>query len=174
MKPVARAINVIKIFYWKNSLERSQKRHIEEIFEGAQVSVIEWRGLREIVKRMPLTWARSYKQNLSVNLCYTHFRALLLAEILEQPIRMLKNQRSVILHWKYIYRIGPCSWYYSVGCFIPVHLTSLIRKYVLLIGEKLVGPLSLQSRAGSMAAYGRWRLVTAQMVSCCVYELTKQ
>ena len=51
----------------------------------------------------------SCKQNLSLNLCYTHFRALLLVEILEQPIRMLKNQHSVIWCWKYLHRIGPSS-----------------------------------------------------------------
>ena len=27
---------------------------------------------------------------------------------------------------------------------------------------------------GPVAAYGRWRLVSAQVVSCCVYENTKQ
>ena len=47
------------------------------------------------------TWSLSrrwsYKQNLSVNLCYAHFRPLLLVEILEQPTRMLNNERSVIL-----------------------------------------------------------------------------
>ena len=31
------------------------------------------------------------------NLCYAQFTALLLVEFLEQPIRMLKNERSVIL-----------------------------------------------------------------------------
>ena len=29
-------------------------------------------------------------------------------------------------------------------------------------------------RSWSAAAYGRWRLVSAQVVSCCVYEITKQ
>ena len=35
--------------------------------------------------------------HFSANLLYTHFRALLLVEILEQPMRMLKNERSVDL-----------------------------------------------------------------------------
>ena len=30
-----------------------------------------------------------------------------LVEILEQPIRMLKNEHSVILRWKYVSRMGP-------------------------------------------------------------------
>ena len=51
----------------------------------------------------------SYKQNLSKNLCYAHFRAPLLVEILEQPILMLKNKHSLTLRWKYLYRIGPRS-----------------------------------------------------------------
>ena len=54
-------------------------------------------------------WSWSYKQNLSVNLFYAHFRAILLVEILEQPIRMLKNQLSIILCWKNLYRIEPWS-----------------------------------------------------------------
>ena len=29
-----------------------------------------------------------------------------MVEILEQPIRMLENERSLILRWKYVYRIG--------------------------------------------------------------------
>ena len=33
------------------------------------------------------------------------FRALLLVEILEQPIGMLKNERSIILRWKYLYNV---------------------------------------------------------------------
>ena len=37
-----------------------------------------------------MIWSRCHKQILSVNLCYTHFRALLLVEILKQPMRMLK------------------------------------------------------------------------------------
>ena len=71
----------------------------------------------------------SYKQNLSVNLRYAHCRTIffypclypqliqfqshcrcktiILVEILEQSIRMLKNKHSVILQWKYLYRIGP-------------------------------------------------------------------
>ena len=53
------------------------------------------------------SWSWSYEQNMSINLCYTHFRALFLVEILEQPIRMLKNVRSIILFWKYLYRTGP-------------------------------------------------------------------
>ena len=44
-----------------------------------------------------------------INLCYAQFRALLLVEILEQPIRILKNERSIILCWKYLFRIGPSS-----------------------------------------------------------------
>ena len=51
-----------------------------------------------------MSW--SYK-NLSANFRYAHLRALLLVEILEQPMRMLKNKHSIILHWKYLYRIGP-------------------------------------------------------------------
>ena len=43
------------------------------------------------------TWSWSYKQDLSINLRYTQFTALILVEILEQPIRMLKNKWSVIL-----------------------------------------------------------------------------
>ena len=39
-------------------------------------------------KHQTRSW--SYKQNLSINLSYAHFRALLFIEILEQPIRMLK------------------------------------------------------------------------------------
>ena len=46
---------------------------------------------------------------MSVNLCYAHFRGLLLVEILEQPIRMLKNEQIIILRSKFLYRIGP--WY---------------------------------------------------------------
>ena len=51
----------------------------------------------------PRIW--SYKQNLSKNLCYTHFRALLLVENFEQPIGKLKNERSIILRWKYLYNV---------------------------------------------------------------------
>ena len=36
------------------------------------------------------------------------YKALLLVEILEQPIRMLKNKHSVILRWKYV-----CSHYFD-------------------------------------------------------------
>ena len=46
-------------------------------------------------------WSLEYKQNLCVNL-----RALLLAEILEQPIRMLKNEHSIILRWNYLFTYG--------------------------------------------------------------------
>ena len=53
------------------------------------------------------TWSWSYKQIFSVNLIYAHFRALLLVEILMQPMRMLKIQHSMILRWKYLYRFGP-------------------------------------------------------------------
>ena len=42
---------------------------------------------------------------MSVNLRSTHFGPLLLVEILVQPIRLLKNKRSVFLRWKFIYRI---------------------------------------------------------------------
>ena len=35
------------------------------------------------------------------NLRYAHFRALLLVEILEQPIRMLKNEDRVIVRWNW-------------------------------------------------------------------------
>ena len=58
------------------------------------------------------SWSWSYEQNMSINLCYTHFRALFLVEILEQPIRMLKNEHSVIWRWKYLNRIGP--WMHNV------------------------------------------------------------
>ena len=51
----------------------------------------------------------SYKQFFSVNLRHTHFRPLLLVEILKQPIRMLKNKRSVNLQRKYLYTFGPRS-----------------------------------------------------------------
>ena len=53
------------------------------------------------------TRARSYNQILSVNLCYAHFSVLLLVEIFEQPMILLKNKRRVILRIKYLYRIGP-------------------------------------------------------------------
>ena len=36
-------------------------------------------------------------KNFSLNLRYTHLRVLLLVEILEQPMRMLKNEHSVDL-----------------------------------------------------------------------------
>ena len=69
-----------------------------------------------------VTRSWSYKQNLSINLCYAHFRALLLVAILEQPIRMLRNKCSIILCWKYLYRIGPCfqSFIYSGQCYKTV------------------------------------------------------
>ena len=40
------------------------------------------------------TGSWSYKQNLSINLLYGKFRALLLVEILEQPIRNCFAQRE--------------------------------------------------------------------------------
>ena len=52
-------------------------------------------------------WSLSYKQNLSVKLCYAHFRVLLLVEILEQPIRLLKKEHSIFFCLQYLYRIGP-------------------------------------------------------------------
>ena len=64
------------------------------------------RRVKKVFKgREPWSW--SYKQNLSVNLCYAHFRPLLLVEILDQPIRMLKNEHSIILCLKYLYRAWP-------------------------------------------------------------------
>ena len=44
-----------------------------------------------------LTKSWSYQQIFNLNLLYTHFRALLLVEIFEQPMRMLKNEHSVDL-----------------------------------------------------------------------------
>ena len=45
------------------------------------------------------------KLNRWGNLCYAHLRALLLIEILEQPMRLHENEHSLILHWKYLYRL---------------------------------------------------------------------
>ena len=54
------------------------------------------------------TWPGPDPMNIfSINLRYPHFRALLLVEILEQPIRMLINERSLILCWKYLFKTGP-------------------------------------------------------------------
>ena len=84
-----------------------------------------------------VTRSWSYKQNLSINLCYAHFRALLLVEILEQPIRMLKNECSVILHQNFLYRIGPYLRYSSnfglvwSDMLFNVEATCLVWKYRL-------------------------------------------
>ena len=48
-----------------------------------------------------------YKQNLSVNSHCAHFRELLLVEILEQPIRMLKNECSIIYAENIFIGLGP-------------------------------------------------------------------
>ena len=54
-------------------------------------------GVLTLRLRPEQQWTWSYKQNLSINLCYAHFRALSLVKILEQPIRMLKNECSINL-----------------------------------------------------------------------------
>ena len=102
------------------------------------------------------SWSWSYKQNLSVNLCFAHFKALLLVEILEQPIRMLKNENIFIgsgpglqINWfvfdqakKYLYlyelkRLNPnrrpaVPWYFppTVSVLLPRHTPALQRHLV--------------------------------------------
>ena len=72
---------------------------------------------------------QSYKQNLSINLRSTHFRTLLVFEIFDQPIRMLKNECSIILQWNYVYRIVPwcCRFHCPTSCMflsVPASFTS--------------------------------------------------
>ena len=83
----------------------------------------------------------SFKQNLSLNLRYTHFIALLLVEILEQTIKILKNELSIILRWQYVYRIGPWSpsWRAKLWKTNPEFLLSLRRhEALLLLGHGLL------------------------------------
>ena len=53
---------------------------------------------------------------------------------------------------------------------LPCHSLHVGPLYLGLIGLKK----KLKSYVGSLAAYGTWRLVSDQVVNCCVYELTKQ
>ena len=80
-------------------------------------------GLKGISFTSNVSWSWSYKQNLSKNLRYAHFRALLLVENVEQPIRMLKNEHSVILWWKYLYRFGP--WYITWRSIVSIVSSAL-------------------------------------------------
>ena len=65
-------------------------------------------------------WADPIK-NLSVNLCYTDFKAFWLAEKFEQPISVLKNEQSVKLWWKIPYRI----WFHVVAETTKISLTTI-------------------------------------------------
>ena len=90
---------VAQLFYdawdsWKTTPFKLLRWQVGQLFEKIGLHSIPSSGADPINK----IWSKIYTAN---------FRALFLVEILEQPIRMLKNLHSIILCWKYFYMFEP-------------------------------------------------------------------